>query len=225
MAKPTIDKVAEMMPDVPIGLKLTSDWYVLAELRYDSVDEYELLSESFDDFLGTLFDDGTITDAVLAQSEKENLALWRIRESIPEAHKKAGGNVKHDISVPRSSLASFVKDCTSELTATFPWIAPSIFGHFGDGNLHYNMGVKKGLDPQLCFDHEDDIHAVVYRWVEKFQGSPAAEHGVGRIKRDALRQRRAGAEYTLLTQIKKLLDPENRMNRGALFTPEDLLLN
>lgn len=223
MAKPTIDKVAEMMPDVPIGLKLTSDWYVLAELRYDSVDEYELLSESFDDFLGTLFDDGTITDAVLAQSEKENLALWRIRESIPEAHKKAGGNVKHDISVPRSSLATFVKDCTSELTTTFPWIAPSIFGHFGDGNLHYNMGVKKGFDPRLCFDHEDDIHAVVYRWVEKFQGSPAAEHGVGRIKRDALRQRRAGAEYTLLTQIKKLLDPENRMNRGALFTPEDLL--
>lgn len=223
MAKSTIEKVAEMMPDVPIGLNLASSWYVLAELRYDSVKEYDLLSDTFDDFLATLFENGTVTDAVLAQSEKENLALWRIRESIPEAHKKAGGNVKHDISVPRSSLAAFVRGCTAELQATFPWIAPSIFGHFGDGNLHYNMGVKKGFDPRLCFEHEDAIHAVVYRWVQEFQGSPAAEHGVGRIKRDVLRQRRAGSEYTLLTQIKNLLDPENRMNRGALFAPDDLL--
>ncbi len=222
MAKSTIEKVTEMMPDVPAGFPLESDWYVLAELRYDSVKECDLLADAFETFLSGLFEKDVITDAVLAKSEKENAALWRIRESIPEAHKKAGGNVKHDLSVPRSSLAAFVEGCTAELVAAFPWIAPSIFGHFGDGNLHYNMGVKPGFAVRLPFDNEDAIHAIVYRWVEALHGSPAAEHGVGRIKRKLLASGKAGAEFDTMVAIKRLLDPDNRMNRGALFLPEAL---
>ena len=222
MARPTIEKVTEMMPDVPVGFDLTSPWYILAELRYDSVAEYELLTERFEAFLASLYETGLITDAILAKSEKDNAALWRVRESIPSAHKMAGGNVKHDLSVPRSSLSSFIAGCTAELEAQFSWIAPSIFGHYGDGNLHYNMGVKPGFDANLCFAHEDAIHEIVYRWVEKLHGSPAAEHGVGRIKLEALKTFKAGAEFDLMRRIKKLLDPENRLNRGALFAPQDL---
>ena len=222
MGRSTLQKVADELPGVSIGWPLSHPWYVLAELRYDTLQEYELLTPAFDEFLESLYSRGVLTDAVLAQNESENAALWRVRESIPEAHKKAGGNVKHDLSVPRSRLVPFILGCTAELRDRFAWLEPSIFGHFGDGNLHYNLGVKPGLDPRLCFQHEAALHAVVYDWVAKMHGSPAAEHGVGRIKRELLADMKAGPEVALMHQVKRLLDPRNRLNRGALFTPESL---
>lgn len=213
----TIAKVREQLPDIPVGFELNHPWYVLAEIRYDTTEESEATRPQIENLLAALFESDTVADAVIGQSETQNEALWRVRESIPSAHKKSGGNVKHDISVPRSSLVAFITECTAELGNRFSWIAPSIFGHFGDGNLHYNMGVKPGLDPRLCFTHEEAIHAVVYAYVQRFRGSVAAEHGVGRIKTGWLRVMRSPEEYEAMRSVKTLFDPENRLNPGVLF--------
>lgn len=210
----TIAKVKEMMPQVAIGFSLDHPWYVLIEESCWGAQASSRLEE----ILGTELEKEVVVDAVLSQSESQALALWTIRESIPSAHKKAGGNVKHDISVPRSRLVPFVEQTIAQLRAAYPWIGPSVFGHFGDGNLHFNMGVAAGQDPQLAFTHEEGIHEIVYRSVEQFHGSIAAEHGVGRLKCDLLPQVRSAPEVNAMRLIKQAFDPDHRLNPGAVLT-------
>ncbi|MDO4936663.1 MAG: FAD-linked oxidase C-terminal domain-containing protein, partial [Sutterellaceae bacterium] len=214
----TLKHVAKVHPEVTQGVALTSQWYALAELSFFNETDADSAVETLTDVLSPLFETGTVTDAVIGQSEAQNEALWRIRESIPEAHKATGGNVKHDISVPRSALADFVETTNAELKAAFPWIKPSVFGHFGDGNLHYNMGVMDGVELKTVFEHEEEIHAVVYRNIARFNGSVAAEHGVGRMKKDLLKTVKSDVEYSVMQEIKAVFDPENVLNPESLIS-------
>lgn len=214
----TLKHVNEVDCQVTKGIALTSDWYALAELSFfNQTDEARVL-ETLTETLSDLMDKGTVTDAVIGQSEAQNEALWRIRESIPEAHKATGGNVKHDISVPRSALAEFVETTNAELKKQFPWIKPSVFGHFGDGNLHYNMSVVEGVELKTVFEHEEEIHDVVYRNVARFNGSVAAEHGIGRMKKDLLKTVKSAVEYDVMQKIKGVFDPENVLNPDSLIS-------
>ena len=57
-----------------------------------------------------------IIDAAIAQSAAQSASLWLLRESISEAQVRAGKNIKHDISLPISSIPQFV----AELDALLP---------------------------------------------------------------------------------------------------------
>lgn len=213
----TIRMVARELPQIPIGFDLSAPWYVLVECEYNDVKQAERLQSAALSVLENLLEDGTLSDATLAQSEAQCEALWRVRESIPSAHKHAGGNVKHDISVQRNDLADFVETTNARLQSSFEWIAPSVFGHFGDGNLHYNMGVREGFDRRLCFKHEEAIHAIVYDAVKRFNGSVAAEHGVGRLKTRLLNDVKSPEELHLMRLVKRVFDSDNRLNPGAVI--------
>ncbi len=215
----TIRHVQKVWPEIVQGISLSDDWYALIELSFLENQDADALSDQLENVISPLFEAGVITDAVVAQNESQNNALWRIRESIPEAHKATGGNVKHDISIPRSVLGEFVDSTNAALKKKFDWIAPSVFGHFGDGNLHYNMGVVCGRDPQLCFEHEEEIHAVVYEAVARYQGSVAAEHGIGRMKKSLLKEVKSDVEYSVMQAVKSVFDPAGRLNPGAVIDP------
>ena len=217
MHRDTIAMVRKMMPDVTASFSLDGNWYVLVEFSFTSTSMQAVCEETLSAALEPLFDSGTVSDAVISQSESQCEALWKIRESIPSAHKHAGGNVKHDISVPRSRLTDFVLETNRRLQNTFEWIAPSVFGHFGDGNLHYNMGVRAGFDPRLCFEHEEAIHDIVYENVVAYDGSIAAEHGIGRLKADLLTKVKAPAEIAFMHALKNSFDPQWRLNPGAVL--------
>lgn len=221
----TITHVSRVWPEVTRGLKLDAPWYALAEFSFfetpAGADVFSTGNDTLAGVLEPLFETGAVTDAVIGQSEAQNAALWRVRESIPDAHKATGGNVKHDISVPRSALASFVTTTNALLKERFEWIKPSVFGHFGDGNLHYNMAVADGLDQDLCFEHEEEIHRIVYAAVARHRGSVAAEHGIGRMKRQLLATVKSPVEYQTMRRIKALFDPDCRLNPGAVIGPAD----
>ena len=216
----TLKHVYKVHPEVVQGFSLTSQWFALVELSFFNHENVEASQEYLEVLLTPLMDAGIVKDAVIGQSETQNESLWRIRESIPEAHKATGGNVKHDISVPRSVLAEFIETTNTELKATFPWIKPSIFGHFGDGNLHYNMSVVDGCDLKTVFDHEDEIHDIVYRNIANFGGSIYAEHGIGRMKKDLLKSFKSDVEYDVMQEIKSVFDPEDVLNPCALISPK-----
>ncbi len=80
-----------------------------------------------------------IADAVIAQSAAQSDALWKLRELISEAQAREGKNIKHDISVPISSIARFIDETDALLSQRFPGVRMVTFGHLGDGNLHYNV--------------------------------------------------------------------------------------
>src|SRR5258706_6194849 len=110
---------------------------------------------------------GALRDAVLAQSETQARTLWRIRESIPEAQ---FSNVKHDISVAVSRTPELIERAGRALAAAFPGALPYVFGHVGDGNLHYNDGTEALLA------HRDAVSEIVNREVDVLGGSISAEH-------------------------------------------------
>src|SRR5687767_13930902 len=174
-------------------------WYVLVELG-DSGAAAELL-ERVEHALGE-------REAVLAQSGEQARALWRIRESIPEAQ---FANVKHDISVPISRIPDFVEIAGKGLRALVPTVEIYCFGHVGDGNLHYNIG-----PPQLL-EKRDAVNAVVYDAVARYGGSISAEHGLGQLKREAIRSRKPALELELMRVLKDALDPKGLMNPGKVL--------
>ena len=214
-----LQRVAQVFPEKVKKIDTHSPWSVLVELSYSDTQDETQSADLLESLLEGLLEQGIITETVLSQSEIQCEALWAVREAVPEAHKKTGGNVKHDISVPRSRLAEFVEQTNAALAKRFSWIEPSVFGHFGDGNLHYNMGVVPGQDPRLCFAFEKEINAIVYEHVARFNGSVAAEHGVGRMKRDLIEQTKPADELQLMRKLKRIFDPDNRLNPGAVVSP------
>ena len=144
--------------------------------------------------------------------------MWHLRESIPLAQSQEGLNVKHDISVPISRIASFVAGTDAALERAVPGVRLVDFGHLGDGNLHYNVQAPEG-EPAEAFlqDREAQINAIVYDAVTAHQGSISAEHGVGALKRDELAQRKSPVALALMRSIKQALDPAGLLNPGRVL--------
>ncbi|MDR3770537.1 MAG: FAD-binding oxidoreductase [Sutterella sp.] len=197
-----------------------ADWQVLAEISHMRADDADAANERLTDMLGELMDAGLITDGAVSQSEDQADALWAIREGIPGAVKRQGGNVKHDVSVPRSRMVEVIERTTAALRAAVPMSEPSIFGHYGDGNLHFNVGAVAGSLTKAIFAFEDEIHRIVHDHVLAAGGSIAAEHGVGAMKTLELERTKDPVELDLMRTVKRALDPEGRLNPGRVVRTE-----
>jgi FAD/FMN-containing dehydrogenase len=215
MGSAPLRNAVETLPGLRMPLPLAQPWYALLELS-DAESEAHATA-TFERILAAALDSGDIVDAAVARSLAEAQALWRLREGIPEAHARRGGNVKHDISLPVSCIAEFVDSTNAALRGRFDWIEPIVFGHLGDGNLHYNMGTVPGTPVDVAFAHETDINAVVNDAVHARGGSISAEHGLGQLKRDAITRYKPAIELELMRAIKRTLDPLGLMNPGKVI--------
>lgn len=215
LSKPTLAKLTQQCPDVRQPDIEKTEWSALIEFSFfDQNESNDTLVESI---LEALIEKGHVVDGVVSQSENDVNDFWRVREMIPPAHKKAGGNVKHDIAVPRSRLVEFIETVCGELQNRYDWLEPSVFGHFGDGNLHFNMGVKPELDQKIVFAHEKDIHAWVHQRVLDFGGTISAEHGIGQLKRETMRIAKDPVALEMMRAIKRVFDPNGRLNPNRLL--------
>ena len=145
---------------------------------------------------------------MLAQSEAQSRALWRIRESIPEAQFT---NVKHDVSVPVSRTPELIELAGQALAGAFPQAQPYVFGHVGDGNLHYNVG------PESLVRERAAVNRIVYDAVARLDGSISAEHGLGQLKREEILRHKSPVEMELMRSLKQALDPAGLMNPGKVL--------
>jgi FAD/FMN-containing dehydrogenase len=194
-----LDAVLAHIPDSRDPLGTPHPWYVLAE--FGDSGSNEALLERLEPALGA-------HEAVLAQSVDQARSLWRLRESIPEAQ---FSNVKHDISVPVSKIPEFIGISDAALNAAFPQAQIYCFGHVGDGNLHYNIG------PASLLAQREAVNAIVYEGVARFGGSISAEHGLGQLKREAVRLQKPPLELELMRVLKGALDPKGLMNPGKVL--------
>jgi FAD/FMN-containing dehydrogenase len=199
--------VAEHMgKDAPVS----GDWVLLIEAG----SSLPGLREAAEALLEAAFEEGWATDGVLAESEAQAETLWQLREALTEAEGKAGGAIKHDISVPITAIDEFLHDAGKMLRSIATDARLNVFGHLGDGNLHYNvMNVAK--------ENTGRVNAAVHDVVARHDGSISAEHGLGQY-RVAEWARLAGAtEHDLTRRIKDALDPAGIMNPGKLVPPHD----
>lgn len=197
------------------GESAQAPWYALLELS-DSESESHA-RERFESVIGQCLEDGLILDAVIAENVAQSQALWHLRESIPLAEKAFGKSVKHDISVPASRMADFVETTNAMLQERFPGVEHVIFGHLGDGNLHYNVAPGTAYTEEELLELQPQIHHVVHDRVHAYQGSISAEHGVGQLKRDYLPHYKDPVELALMRRIKQALDPDGLMNPGKVL--------
>lgn len=214
MNRASLALVARELPQLaqPLG---AAEWTVLLELS--DAQSAEHARAVFEGLLETAFERGCVQDAAIAQNIQQAKAFWHLRESIPLAQAQAGLNIKHDISLPISSIAGFVAEMDAVLAAHLPGIEVIDFGHLGDGNLHYNVQAPTGVAPaEFLALHEAAINEKVYDAVQQRGGSISAEHGIGRLKRDELAQRKDPTALALMHAIKRALDPLDLLNPGRL---------
>jgi FAD/FMN-containing dehydrogenase len=219
-----VELVLRHLPGIRAPLQSDSPWFVLCELS--SSRAAEPLDTVLEETLASALEEGLATDAVIAQGERERQAFWQLRESIPEAQRRDGPSLKHDVSLPIDRLPAFVEAAAAWVTQEVPQARLVCYGHVGDGNLHFNLGPAPGsaatmtegqATPPPLQAQEARVRRAIHDLVREFGGSFSAEHGIGRLKVDELQRYASPVELDLMRTLKQALDPHGIMNPGKVL--------
>ncbi len=192
-------------------LERPAPWQVLIELT-------SLRPAGLAEALAAVLADAPLVDGVVAQSAAQAAALWRIRETLPEAERRDGVAVKHDLAVPVPALPAFVAATTPAVEVGFPGSRVLAFGHLGDGNLHYNVRAPAGADSGAWVAaHGAAVTGFVNDRVIAAGGTIAAEHGIGSVKAAELARVGDPARLAAMRAVKAALDPLGIMNPGKVL--------
>jgi len=203
------------IPDARRPLQSEWPWHVLIEISSgrSAEDARQLMEE----VLAAGVEQGVVGDAVIAASLAQADALWRLRESLPEAQKPEGGSIKHDVSVPVASIPLFLERAAVAVAKISPDARIACFGHMGDGNLHYNISQPAGADSSGFLDLYGRMNKAVHDIVRELDGSISAEHGIGQMKREELIATAPAVSIDLMRRIKNAFDPAGIMNPGKVI--------
>jgi FAD/FMN-containing dehydrogenase len=207
--------VLRHIPGASLPLGTESPHYALVELATPR--RGARLREALEEALGEALESADITDAVIAESGAQRSALWKLREEHAEAQKREGASVKNDVSVPVSRVPEFIRRAAAACEALIPGIRPVPFGHFGDGNIHFNLAQPPDMDAAAFLSRDHEIMDAVGEIVRDLDGSFSAEHGVGKLKPYMMPLWRGGAELETMRRIKAALDPAGLLNPGKVL--------
>ncbi len=210
-----IDFVLRNVPGTREPFPKSYPWYVLIEVSGAKPDGQA--ARDMEDVLGQATERGLLLDAVLASSLSQAHELWRLRESISESQKPEGGNIKHDVSVPIARIAEFIERAGRIVESICPGARPLPLGHFGDGNIHYNIAQPIGMEKERFLALWEPISREVHALAAEMDGSISAEHGIGRMKRADLARYKSAVELDLMRRIKAAFDPNGIMNPGKVL--------
>ncbi|GLV26396.1 FAD-binding oxidoreductase [Sphingobium sp. Cam5-1] len=210
-----LDLVFDHVPGTRLPVSQPAPWYVLAEVSDPLSDE--AATETLQGALMEAFEAGVVLDVAIASSIAQSQDFWALREHVSEAQGAAGKTVKHDVSVPISDIGLFITEATTALMRLHPDVRPVIFGHLGDGNLHYNISPAIGGDGEALLARQGEINRIIHDIVVAHGGSISAEHGLGVLRRDEAAHYKAPVETSLMRAIKHALDPAGILNPGKLI--------
>ena len=203
------------IPGVAEPLDTPADWYALCELSTSRANEP--LDALLEKSLTGALEAGIVLNASVALSERERDMFWRLRESIPEAQRKDGASLKHDISVPVSQVPRFIAVAGAWVAQHVPQGVLVAYGHLGDGNLHFNINQKAGTQAFQLQAVEQKAKRAIHDLVKEFGGSFSAEHGIGQLKVFELERYANPVELDLMRTLKRALDPNGIMNPGKVL--------
>src|SRR5690606_13088111 len=215
----------ELMPRFGVDLQLRhgmlardptaslSPWYALVEVNRMKGGVPGALRAGLEEAIGG----GMIADAVLAESESDRVLMWAAREQMSDVQSREGASIKHDVSVPVAAVPRLIAEGVAAVERLVPGIRACPFGHLGDGNIHFNFSQPEGADGKAFMAGAAPVHAAVYEVVGRLGGSVSAEHGIGQLKTDLLRQVKDPVALEMMRAIKQALDPEGILNPGKLL--------
>ncbi|HEX4917320.1 MAG TPA: FAD-binding oxidoreductase [Limnobacter sp.] len=191
--------------------------HVLAE--FTSLGDEAMLQSSVQAVLSELMEEqSSVRNITLAQNGKEMDKFWALRENISEAQAKNGLNVKHDVACPVSALPTFHDLALQSIEDHGIEVRPILFGHLGDGNLHFNLSAPAAGNAAIFLErHQSLLNNLVHEAIMACGGTVSAEHGIGQLKAPLLKQITPTNTYSLFASIKKALDPHGLLNPGKVL--------
>ena len=189
-------------------------WLILVEFSSIEVSKNE--KDKIENLLNEILHQNLAKDIFISQSSKQAKDMWYIRESISEAQKKEGGSIKNDISIPIKDISKFINNAEKISKKVIPGSRSVIFGHIGDGNIHFNISQPVKSDRDKFIKNDKKLRKKINDLTIELNGSISAEHGIGLTKKADLKKYMK-KDVELFKLIKKSFDPKNIMNPGKII--------
>lgn len=140
-----------------------------------------------------------------------NMQIDTIKKTYPTITK-----LGTDMSVPDDKLKEVMKMYNEDIEKHNLFAV--IFGHVGNNHLHVNI-IPRNLDE---FVSGKELFLSWAEKIAKFGGAVSAEHGVGKLKVEYLKRMYNSEELNEMRKLKTLFDPNQLLNRGAIFPYQEL---
>jgi FAD/FMN-containing dehydrogenase len=215
MPRLAVELTVKHVQGVADPLDQNTPWYLLIELSSPNPQQelHTLLTATLEEAATA----GTIRDAMLATSMAQAQAMWKLRESVPEAQRRHGASLKHDVSVPISAIPTLIEKGAALVRRLAPEGDVVSYGHAGDGNLHFNVSQRPDADIKSFLARGPVLEHAMFDLVESLGGSISAEHGIGRLKAAEFARRADPVELAVMHELKRALDPKGIMNPGKVL--------
>jgi FAD/FMN-containing dehydrogenase len=182
-----------------------------AMAKSDDTGQTIIVSE-LQSILESMFEDGAVIDAVVAQNEAQRREMWGRRETAAELTLTLPNLINNDVAVPLDKVESFLAVADEKVASIDPEARTFVVAHLGDGNIHYSVSASQN---DLAF--KDAIMEAIEDVVLEFKGSFSAEHGIGTSKLSSMRRRKDAVSIEMMRQIKNAIDPNGTLNPGKLL--------
>ena len=212
MHRRSIDLVEKHIPGTADPLPNHDAWLILIEVSNPTAFDG---TEAMQQTLAEAMEGGSVLDAAFAKSARDRQALWKLRETLPDAHRLNGATIANDIAVQPSRIAEFLEAADAAIRKTLASARSYPFGHVGDGNLHY--AIKASDDQTALLAARSSLEHAVHDEAVKLEGSISAEHGLGLAKNDDIARYKSADEIGVMRTLKRALDPKNILNPGKLL--------
>ena len=209
----SIELVNKHMDEASIPIEKFK-WLILVEFSSIEVSKNE--KDKIENLLNEILHQNLAKDIFISQSSKQAKDMWYIRESISEAQKKEGGSIKNDISIPIKDISKFINNAEKISKKVIPGSRSVIFGHIGDGNIHFNISQPVKSDRDKFIKKDKKLRKKINDLTIELNVSISAEHGIGLTKKADLKKYMK-KDVELFKLIKKSFDPKNIMNPGKII--------
>ena len=210
----SLDMVREKFPEIPANARAC----IMIEQECQSETEILLMDQ-----WGALIEKyhGEYLDAWFADDADAQSRLKQFRHAVPMAVKEF--LIKHgqpkvgtDTAVPHENFKTLMLYHRKRLEELK---LPNLtFGHIGDSHVHLNILPKNQEEHQRAWA----LYAELVEKAIQLGGTPAGEHGIGKMKHAYLRAMLGPKAIAEMVALKKTLDPAGLLGRGNIF-PEEFL--
>jgi D-lactate dehydrogenase (cytochrome) len=186
---------------------------VLFEQETTSATEDELMNQ----WLSLLESHEAMADqSWFATNEQDQAQLREFRHALPvlmnewfaQHHQR---KVSTDMAVPDDQFAGMLRFYQESLRHGS--LRYTIFGHIGDNHVHVNILPRNDSEAERAWA----IYRTFISRAVEVGGTISAEHGIGKLKREYLRQLYGDDHLREMARLKKAFDPAGILGRGNMF--------
>jgi D-lactate dehydrogenase (cytochrome) len=162
-----------------------------------------------------------VDESWFATTPRDRAGLREFRHALPVLvnewlARHGQRKISTDMAVPDEAFAGMLRFYQETLCASR--LHYVIFGHIGDNHLHVNIMPRDDEEAQAA----RAIYLQFVRRAVSLGGTISAEHGIGKIKRDYLRELYGPEHLAEMAALKRAFDPARILGRGNIFGEEYL---